>query len=409
MASQSKFQRFSRNLVSSLLPLVLAAALPGAAQGQSASERAAEAASGLEFRELGPAIMGGRVADLAVVESDPRIFYVGLGAGGVWKTTNDGMTWDPVFDDQPTSSVGAVSVAPSNPNHVWVGTGEPANRQSSPWGVGVFKSTDAGGTWTHVGLEDTRHISRIKIDPRNPDIVYVGAVGHLWGPNEERGLFKTTDGGETWENILYIDEHTGIIDLVMDHNDPNTLFAAMYQRQRTGFGFAAGGGGSGLWRTTDGGENWTRLEEGLPEGELGRIGLDIYRRDGNLVYAIVEAHEGQGVYRSTDRGETWEFMSDRNPRPMYFSLIRIDPNNPERIYLGGVQSSASDDGGAPGGRGTRRTRSTPTTTRCGSIPTTRTISSTGTTAGSPSRETDPSHGARSGTWRSASSTRSTST
>ena len=173
----------------------------------------------------------------------------------------------------------------------------------------------------------------------------MGAVGHLWGPNEERGLFKTTDGGETWENILYIDEHTGIIDLVMDHNDPNTLFAAMYQRQRTGFGFAAGGGGSGLWRTTDGGENWTRLEEGLPEGELGRIGLDIYRRDGNLVYAIVEAHEGQGVYRSTDRGETWEFMSDRNPRPMYFSLIRIDPNNPERIYLGGVQSSASDDGG----------------------------------------------------------------
>ena len=151
------------------------------------------------------------------------------------------MTWDPVFDDQPTASVGAVSVAPSNPNHVWVGTGEPANRQSSPWGVGVFKSTDAGGTWTHVGLEDTRHISRIRIDPRDPGVVYVGAMGHLWGPNEERGLFKTTDGGATWENILHIDEHTGIIDLVMDHNDPNTLFAATYQRQRTGFGFAACG------------------------------------------------------------------------------------------------------------------------------------------------------------------------
>ncbi|MCY3698267.1 MAG: hypothetical protein OXH46_01335 [Gemmatimonadetes bacterium] len=351
MAFQSKFARSLRfsvvHCLTLLLPLsVPAGALfPADATAQTASERAAAAASRLEFRELGPAIMGGRVSDLAVVESDPRIFYVGLGAGGVWKTTNDGMTWDPVFDDQPTSSVGAISVAPSNPNHVWVGTGEPANRQSSPWGVGVFKSTDAGGTWMHVGLEDTRHISRIKIDPRDPDVVYVGAVGHLWGPNEERGLFKTVDGGATWENILYIDEHTGIIDLVMDHNDPNTLFAAMYQRQRTGFGFAAGGGGSGLWRTTDGGENWTRLEEGLPEGELGRIGLDIYRRDGNLVYAIVEAHEGQGVYRSTDRGETWEFMSDRNPRPMYFSLIRIDPNNPERIYLGGVQSSASDDGG----------------------------------------------------------------
>jgi photosystem II stability/assembly factor-like uncharacterized protein len=173
----------------------------------------------------------------------------------------------------------------------------------------------------------------------------VGAVGHLWGPNEDRGVFRTTDGGDTWEKVLYIDENTGIIDLVMDYNDPETLFAATYQRQRTGFVFASGGGGSGIWRTTDGGDNWTRLETGLPEGELGRIGLDVYRRDGNLVYAVVQAHEGSGVYRSSDRGETWEMMSDRNPRPMYFSLIRIDPNNPERIYLGGVQFSASDDGG----------------------------------------------------------------
>ncbi|MDH3732812.1 MAG: hypothetical protein OEU54_04725 [Gemmatimonadota bacterium] len=325
--------------------LLLAGTLAAPARAQSVSEMAAEAASSLEFREIGPAIMGGRVADLAVVESDPRIFYVGLGAGGVWKTENDGMTWDPIFDDQPTASIGAVSVAPSNPNVVWVGTGEPQNRQSSPWGIGVFRSTDAGRTWTHMGLEDTRHIARIKIDPRNPDVVFVGAVGHLWGPNAERGVFRTTDGGQSWENVLYIDEHTGVIDLVMDHNDPNTLFAATYQRQRTGFGFAAGGGGSGIWRTTDGGDTWTRLENGLPEGELGRIGLDVYRRDGNLVYAVVEAPEGRGVYRSTDRGQTWEMMSDRNPRPMYFSLIRIDPNNPDRIYLGGVQESASDDGG----------------------------------------------------------------
>ena len=347
MAFQSKFERCSGLSVVLLVPLSLSlgALFPAVAAAQTASAQAADAASVLDFRELGPAIMGGRVADLAVVESDPRTFYVGLGAGGVWKTTNDGMTWDPVFDDQPTASIGAVSVAPSNPNVVWVGTGEPANRQSSPWGVGVFKSTDAGGTWTHMGLEDTRHISRIKIDPRDPDVVYVGAVGHLWGSNEMRGLYRTTDGGATWENILYIDEHTGVIDLVMDHNDPNTLFAATYQRQRTGFGFAAGGGGSGIWRTTDGGDSWTRLEEGLPEGELGRVGLDVYRRDGNLVYAIVEAREGQGVYRSTDRGESWEMMSDRNPRPMYFSLIRIDPNNPERIYIAGVQASASDDGG----------------------------------------------------------------
>ncbi|MCG8466865.1 MAG: hypothetical protein MJB57_01450, partial [Gemmatimonadetes bacterium] len=327
------------------LGLALLVSLPFPAVAQSPSERAAEAIADLELREIGPAVMGGRVADLAVVEDDPRIFYVGLGAGGLWKTTSDGMAWDPVFDDQPTASIGAVSVAPSNPNVVWVGTGEPQNRQSSPWGIGVFKSTDAGGTWEHVGLEDTRHISRIEIHPMNPDVVFVGAVGHLWGPNETRGVYRTTDGGETWERALYIDEDTGVIDLVMDHNDPNTLFAATYQRRRTGFGFAAGGGGGGIWRTTDGGDNWTRLENGLPQGELGRIGLDVYRRDGNLVYAVVEAAEGRGVYRSTDRGASWEMMSGRNPRPMYFSLIRIDPNNPERIYLGGVQASASDDGG----------------------------------------------------------------
>jgi len=327
------------------LVTLLALTLPVAAGAQSPSEQAAEAVAGLDFREIGPANVGGRVADLAVLENDPRIFYVGLGAGGVWKTTNDGMTWDPVFDDQPTASVGDVTIAPSNPNVVWVGTGEPQNRQSSPWGMGVFKSTDAGATWTHMGLEDTRHIARIAIHDSDPDVVYVGAVGHLWGPNEQRGVYRTTDGGHTWENVLYVDEHTGVIDLVMDPNDPKTLFAATYQRQRTGFGFAAGGGGSGIWRTTDGGDNWTRLEDGLPTSEMGRVGLDIYRRDGNLIYAVVEAEEDSGVYRSTDRGDTWEMMSDRNPRPMYFSLIRIDPNNPQRIYLGGVQASASDDGG----------------------------------------------------------------
>ncbi len=324
---------------------LLALAGPLTLEAQSPSERAATSVAGLDLRAIGPANMGGRVADLAVVENDPRIFYVGLGAGGVWKTVNDGMTWDPVFDDQPTSSIGDVTLAPSNPNVVWVGTGEPANRQSSPWGMGVFKSTDAGATWTQKGLEDTRHIGRIAIHASNPDIVYVGAVGHLWGPNEERGVYRTTDGGNTWEKVLYIDENTGVIDLIMDPNDSRTLFAATYQRQRTGLGYAAGGGGSGIWRTTDGGENWTRLEKGLPTSDLGRIGLDIYRRDGNLVYAVVEAEEGSGVYRSTDRGRSWEMMSDRNPRPMYFSLIRIDPNNPERIYLGGVAESASDDGG----------------------------------------------------------------
>ena len=199
--SQHRTQWLCTMIVSLLMVFVFA----DESLAQTPSEQAAQAASGLSFRDIGPAVMGGRVADIAVVESDPRIFYVGLGAGGVWKTTNDGMTWESLFDDQPTASIGDVTIAPSNPNVVWVGTGEPQNRQSSPWGVGVFKSTDAGRTWNHMGLEDTRHVGRIAIDHTNPDVVFVGAVGHLWGSNEDRGVFRTTDGGDTWTKVLYID------------------------------------------------------------------------------------------------------------------------------------------------------------------------------------------------------------
>ncbi|MGD2069102.1 MAG: hypothetical protein PVI57_10555, partial [Gemmatimonadota bacterium] len=304
--------------------LALAAAAP--AEAQTADDLAL-ALDGLGFREMGPATMGGRVADIAGVESRPSTFYVGFGSGGVWKTESHGRAWTPVFDDQPTASIGAVAVAPSNPNAVWVGTGEPQNRQSSPYGGGVFRSLDAGRTWEPVGLEETRHVGRIVIHPRDPAVVYVAAVGHLWGPNEERGVYRTTDGGETWEKVLYLDENTGAIDLVMDRNDPRTLFAAMYQRRRTPWGFSASGPGSGLYRTLDGGDTWTELRDGLPGGDLGRIGLDVYRRDGSLVYAVVESSgAGRGLYRSTDRGDTWEKVSGRNPRPMYFSLVRIDPN-----------------------------------------------------------------------------------
>ena len=320
----------------------LAVAAPPAAT-QSPLQDALDA---LAFREIGPAIMGGRVADLAPLESNPAKFYVGLASGGVWLTENNGMSWTPLFDDQPCASIGDVTVFQANPNIVWAGTGEPQNRQSSQYGCGVFKSTDGGRTWVDTGLNDTRHVGRIAVHPRDPDIAYVAAVGHLFGPNEERGVFRTTDGGENWERVLYVNENTGAIDLVMDPSDPRTLFAAMYQRQRTAFGFSAGGEGSGLYRTTDGGDGWTELTEGLPEGDKGRVGIDIYRRDGNLVYALVESRgEGRGLYRSVDRGNSWEKVSNRNPRPMYFSMVRIDPNNPERIYLGGTQFSASDDGG----------------------------------------------------------------
>jgi len=322
-------------------------------------DQVAAVANALEWREIGPTIMGGRISDLAVVERDPSTFYVGTATGGVWKTENAGITFAPIFDDEETASIGDVTVAPSNPNIVWVGTGEPQNRQSSPWGNGVYRSTDGGRTWSHLGLEATHHISRIAVHPGDPDVAYVAAMGHLWAPNPERGVYKTTDGGENWDLVLHIDENTGVIDLAMDPDDPQTLFAAMYQRQRRAWGYNGGGPGSGIYRTTNGGGTWVELTEGLPAGDKGRIGLDVYRRDGNFVCALVEADlrvPGQGfgdgdddpqngVYCSTDRGESWEHRSTTNNRPMYYSQIRIDPNDPERIYLGGSDLFRSSDGG----------------------------------------------------------------
>ena len=315
--------------------------------------------SRLEYREIGPALMGGRIAALAVVESKPQMFYLGTASGGLWKTEDHGTSWTPLFDDQPTSSIGDVTIDQANPNLVWVGTGEPQNRQSSPWGNGVYKSMDGGENWAHMGLEETKHIARVLIHPRNPDVVYVAAVGDLWGPSPERGVFRTTDGGQTWENVLFIDEDTGAIDLAMDPDDPMTLFAAMYQRRRTGWGFNGGGPGSGLYRTMDGGANWAELTEGLPEGDKGRIGVDIFRQDGNVVYALIEADlrsasqgfgggggsSESGIFRSTDRGSTWEKMSDTNPRPMYYSRVEIDPSNSDRIYVLGSALMVSDDAG----------------------------------------------------------------
>ncbi len=351
----------SDSMFSGAAALLLAFTLaPVPALGQTDHDdpdhHAKEVMSVLNFREIGPTIMSGRVSDLAVDEASPSTFYVGTATGGVWKTTSGGVHFEPVFTDQATSSIGDVTLAPSSPNVVWVGTGEPQNRQSSPWGNGVYRSLDGGATWDHLGLEDTHHISRIQVHPLDPDVAYVAAMGHLWGPNETRGVFKTTDGGRSWEKVLYVDEHTGAIDLIMDPHHPNTLFAAMYQRQRRAWGFNGGGPGSGIYRTMDGGASWTELTEGLPEGDKGRIGLDIYRGDSNLIYAVVEAdarapgvfNQGErqnGVYRSWDRGETWEKTSDTNNRPMYYSQIRVDPNNPQLVFMGGANGYRSTDGG----------------------------------------------------------------
>ncbi len=314
---------------------------------------------GLRWREIGPITMGGRVDEIAVVESDPRVFYVGFATGGLWKTVNAGTTFHPVFDSYGTSSIGSVAVSQSNPELVWVGTGEANNRQSSSFGDGVYRSTDGGETFTHVGLRETESIHRVILHPTDPDIVYVAAVGHLFEPNRERGVFRTTDGGRTWEHVLFVDEDTGATDLVMHPEDPDVLFAATYQRRRTRWGFNGGGPGSGIWRSDDGGDSWTRLEgNGLPEGTMGRIGLDIARSNPNVIYALIEvaadrAEAGEmdpdpektGLWRSTDGGRTWAFRSNHNNRPMYYSLIRVDPNDAEVVYTGGSSFSRSEDGG----------------------------------------------------------------
>jgi len=287
------------------------------------------------------------VDDIEAVPGDPRTIFVGSAAGGVFRSKNNGTTWDAVFDKYgSTLSIGDIAIAPSDPNVVWAGTGEANNRQSSTWGDGVYRSTDGGTTWSHMGLRETQSIGRIVIDPHNPDVVFVAAVGHLFGPNEERGLYRTKDGGATWKKVLGVDANTGATDVVISP-DGRTLIAATYQRRRREFGFAGSGPGSGLWRSTDGGDSWLRVTSGMPAGDLGRIGLDIAASDPSIVFAIIEASPpGGGVYRSDDRGATWVRKSPINQRGNYFSQIRVDPKNPNHVWLLATALMASNDGGA---------------------------------------------------------------
>jgi photosystem II stability/assembly factor-like uncharacterized protein len=298
----------------------------------------------LEWRSIGPAVMGGRIDDVAVDERNPSTIFVGAASGGVWKTANAGTTWTPIFDRQGVASIGDIAITPGHPDLVWVGTGEPNNRQSSTFGDGVYKSLDGGRTWTHMGLRDTQHIGRVIIDPVEPDTVYVAALGRLWGPNDERGVFKTTDGGRTWSKVKFIDQDTGVVDMVMDPNNRHVLYAAAYQRRRAPWGFNGGGPGGGVYKTSDAGRTWTKLTTGLPSGIVGRIGLAIYRKDPRVLYATIEHRTEGGTYRSDDGGETWRKMSDVNPRPMYYSKIHIDPTNDRRIYILGASLFVSDDG-----------------------------------------------------------------
>ena len=388
---------------------------------------------GFEFRSIGPAVMMGRVDDIAGSEKDPMILFVGFATGGLWKSTDGGIHWKSLLDSVTNGNIGAIGLAPSDDKIIYVGTGEANNRQSSSIGDGIWKSTDGGATWTHLGLEDTQAIGRIAVDPTNPDIVYVAAAGHLFGGNTERGLYKTTDGGKTWKKSKYIDPDTGFTDVIIDPSNPRTVYASSLQRRRTWWGYNGGGPGSGLWKTTNGGDTWTRLEgAGWPkpkDGIYGRIALSLCRTKPNIVYAQVEAGasggtgggtgadggparggrggaptetpataetptptapapgaaptnppnapagvigagnaanaaggggggrggrggtpappdpNSSGVFRSEDGGATWTFMSNQNQRPTYFSQIRVDPVNDQKIVVGGNPGQLSMDGG----------------------------------------------------------------
>jgi hypothetical protein len=305
--------------------------------------------AGLRVRSIGPAGMSGRIAAIEAVPGDAETAYAGAATGGVWKSVNGGLTWQPVFDDQPVHAIGAIAVHPANPDTVWVGTGEGNVRNSASVGNGVYRSTDGGRTWSHLGLEATERIPRIVLHPRDPNVAWVAALGREWGENPERGIYKTADGGRTWSRVLFVDERTGAADLAIDPANPDRLFAAMWQYRRWPYFFRSGGPGSGLWTSSDGGTTWKRLTEkdGLPAGELGRIGVAFCRSHPEVVYALIEAWKS-ALLRSDDGGVTWRKVNESPnvaPRPFYYADLRVDPVWPNRVYSLDYVIRVSDDGG----------------------------------------------------------------
>ncbi|HJP90807.1 MAG TPA: hypothetical protein VJ875_02560 [Pyrinomonadaceae bacterium] len=329
-----------------LFVICLLASTAFAQDGGTAKSPFEEAFSRLEYRSIGPAIMGGRVADVEGVPGDPNVVYVASASGGLWKTTNGGVTWKPIFERQGTISIGDVALAPSNPEVVWVGTGESNVRNSVSFGDGVYKSTDGGKTWQHMGLKDSEHISAIVINPQNPDIVYIGALGHAFGPNEERGVFMTTDGGKTWTKTLYIDNQHGVADLEIDPTNPNILYAGMWSFERKPWTHRSGSEKGGIYKSVDGGRTWNKLTNGLPK-LIGRIGIRVAPSNPNVVYALLEAKDGT-LYRSDDRGETFKLVSkntDIVSRGFYYTRVRVDPTNENHIFAVASTLFTSVDGG----------------------------------------------------------------
>ncbi len=300
-------------------------------------------------RNIGPGGMSGRVTSIDVVHSNPDIMYAGTASGGLWKSESGGITWEPIFEEQVTASIGAVAIQQSNPSVIWVGTGEGNPRNSLNGGFGIYKSLDGGKSWNSMGLQNTRHIHRVVIDPTNPDVVYAAAIGSPWGEHPERGVFKTVDGGKTWEKILFANNKTGAADLVMDPSNPNKLIAALWEHQREPWFFKSGGEGSGLHMTHDGGKTWKKINEtdGFPKGELGRIGVAIAPSDPKIVYALVEAKKN-ALYKSEDGGFNWKKINDKEDignRPFYYSEIYVDPQNENRVYSVFTYINVSEDGG----------------------------------------------------------------
>lgn len=349
------FNAVHKNPPTGLLPLLAVAILLvsgigatcAAADGAHTTPIAESAYSALEWRSIGP-YRGGRAVAATGVAGSPNLFYFGAVAGGVWKTVDAGATWHPIFDGQTVSSIGAIAVAPSNPQIIYVGTGEGALRGNITWGGGVFRSADGGMTWTNVGLKDSRQIGALIVDPQNPDVVLVAAIGHAFGPNSERGVFRTADGGKSWQRVLYKDEFSGAIDVTFDPHNARVVYAALWQVRRQPWNFSSGGPGSGLYRSTDGGLTWSQLSgHGLPAGILGRIDVAVSGADSKRVYAMIEAKDG-GLYRSDDGGATWHRSTDDGrlrQRAWYFSKITADPKSVDTVYALNTGMLKSVDGG----------------------------------------------------------------
>jgi photosystem II stability/assembly factor-like uncharacterized protein len=340
---------FRRNVVLIVAALTF---VVGGLHAQLTTPLDSAAMAAFKWRSIGPANMGGRVTDVEGLPSPSKTFYVAGASSGIWKTTNNGTTFKQIWTNDRVVSMGDLAIAPSDPNQIWAGTGEEDSRNSISPGGGIFKSNDAGETWELKGLVETQTIGRIVVHPTNPDIVYVAAVGHTWDFNPERGLYRTTDGGETWELIKFISDKAGFVDVAMHPDDPNVLFAASWERVRGPWFLQSGGPGSALWKSTDGGDSWTEVSGGgFPTTMKGRIGIAISQSNPDIIYAMVEAEEeddgsgGNGLYRSDDGGATWEKMNDANTRPFYYSGVAVDPMDPDRVYFSSVPLLFSDDGG----------------------------------------------------------------